>query len=265
MRPVDIKSFVEQLAHASGQAILPFFRSHIGAQDKSAGGVFDPVTEADRAAELTMRAMIMEQFPSHGIIGEEFGIHNEGAEYMWVLDPIDGTKSFISGLPVWGTLIGLEHNGAPCYGMMHQPFTREFFFGDGARSFWHGAKDDGTRRERVLRTRSCHSLAQATLMTTHPQLLIEGTREAFTRVEEKVRLSRYGGDCYAYCMLASGHIDLVIESGLNAYDIAALIPIIEGAGGIITTWTGQSAAKGGSIIAAGDQHLHEAALKLLNS
>jgi myo-inositol-1(or 4)-monophosphatase len=264
MRPVEIKSFVEQLAQASGQAILPFFRSHIGAQDKSAGGLFDPVTEADRAAELVMRGMISAQFPTHGIIGEEFDTHNEGADFVWVLDPIDGTKSFISGLPVWGTLIGLQHNGVPCYGMMHQPFTREFFSGDGARSFWHGPKIEGTISERHLRTRSCPTLAQATLMTTHPQLLVDGTRDAFERVEREVRLSRYGGDCYAYCMLASGHVDLVIESGLNAYDIVALIPIIEGAGGVISTWSGDSAAKGGAIIAAGDPYVHEAALKMLN-
>lgn len=265
MRPVEIKTFVEHLAQAAGQAILPFFRSHIGAQDKSGGGVFDPVTEADRAAEHVMRTMIAQHFPSHGIIGEEFGSHNEDAEYLWVLDPIDGTKSFISGLPVWGTLIGLQHNGTPCYGMMHQPFTREYFSSDGARSLWHGPKTDGTRNERHLRTRACPNLAHATLMTTHPHLLVENTRPAFERVERQVRLSRYGGDCYAYCMLASGHIDLVIESGLNAYDIVALIPIIEGAGGIITTWSGESAARGGAIIAAGDKHVHEAALKILNA
>jgi myo-inositol-1(or 4)-monophosphatase len=265
MRPVEMKSFIEQLARASGQAILPFFRSHIGAQDKSAGGVFDPVTEADRAAEMVMRALITAQFPTHGIIGEEFGRHNPDAEFVWVLDPIDGTKSFISGMPVWGTLIGLQHNGVPCYGMMHQPFTREHFSGDGARSLWHGLASDGTMMERHLRTRPCPALAQATLMTTHPHLLAAGTLEPFLRVEREVRLSRYGGDCYAYCMLASGHVDLVIESGLNAYDIVALIPIIEGAGGVITTWTGESAAQGGAIIASGDPRLHEIALRHLNS
>ena len=263
MRPIDFVNFVEELARASGEAILPFFRTALGAQDKSRGGVFDPVTEADRAAETVMRRMINASFPTHGVIGEEFGAQREDAEYVWVLDPIDGTKSFISGMPVWGTLIGLQHRGAPVYGLMHQPFTRERFSGDCASALWRGigAKDEPTQRK--LRTRACASLAEATLMTTHPALLAEGTLEPFRRVEEKVRLSRYGGDCYAYCMLASGHVDLVIESGLKPYDVVALVPIVEGAGGVITCWDGSSAAKGGAIIAAGDRRTHEQALKLL--
>ncbi len=265
MKPVEIKSFVEELAKVSGEAILPFFRTHIGSDDKSGGGVFDPVTEADRAAEVAMRRLITAHFPSHGIIGEEFGEHAPDAEYVWVLDPIDGTKSFISGMPVWGTLIGLQHKGVPCYGLMHQPFTREHFSGDCEGALWRGLDHKGTLSERRLRTRACATLDQATLMTTHPALLAPGTLEPFRRVEQHVRLSRYGGDCYAYCMLASGHVDLVIESGLNAYDIVALVPIVEGAGGIITTWDGGSPAKGGSIIASGDARLHEAALKLLAS
>ena len=264
MKPVDFASFVEKLAVASGEAILPFFRSSIHASDKSRGGIFDPVTEADRAAETAMRRLINAAFPAHGIIGEEFGAERAGAEYVWVLDPIDGTKSFISGIPVWGTLIGLNHRGAPCYGMMHQPFTREMFTGDGEESTWRGLGADGRAASRKLHTRACASLAEATLMTTHPQLLVRGTRKPFERVEKHVRLSRYGCDCYAYCMLASGHVDLVIESGLNAYDIVALIPIIEGAGGVVTNWSGKSAAGGGAIIAAGDRRVHAQALDILN-
>ncbi|MEY3552049.1 MAG: histidinol-phosphatase [Pseudomonadota bacterium] len=264
MGAVDFARFVDELARASGEAILPFFRSHFGAEDKSRGGVFDPVTEADRAAESIMRRMIEEAFPAHGVIGEEFGNKNADADYVWVLDPIDGTKSFISGLPVWGTLIGLQHKGQPCYGMMHQPFTRERFFGDSQASTWRGIDRHGKPGERRLRTRACESLSQATLMTTHPSLLTQETRAPYARVEEQVRLSRYGGDCYAYCMVASGHVDLVIESGLKPYDIVALVPIIEGAGGIITDWQGGSAANGGAIIAAGDRRLHEQALKILN-
>ncbi len=263
MRPVDFVPFVEELARASGEAILPFFRTAIGAQDKSRGGVFDPVTEADRAAETVMRRMINASFPTHGVIGEEFGSQRAESEYVWVLDPIDGTKSFISGIPVWGTLIGLQHNGRPCYGMMNQPFTREKFFGDGTSATWRGPGPNGAPAERRLHARPCASLAQATLMTTHPGLLAPGTLEPFRRVEDKVRLSRYGCDCYAYCMLAAGHVDLVIESGLNAYDIVALVPVVEGAGGIITTWDGGSAASGGAIIASGDRRVHEEALKLL--
>ena len=147
--------------------------------------------------------------------------------------------------------------------MMHQPFTREHFLGDGASATWRGVGPNGKPAERRLRTRPCADLAHATLMTTHPALLAEGTLDAYRRVEEKVRLSRYGGDCYAYCMLAAGHVDLVIESGLKAYDIAALIPIVQGAGGVITTWNGGDAAKGGAIIAAGDKRAHEQALALL--
>lgn len=264
-KPIDFAAFVDQLAKASADATLPFFRTALHAHDKTNGGVFDPVTEADRGAEAAMRRLITAHFPEHGIIGEEFGNEREDAELCWVLDPVDGTKSFISGLPMWGTLIGLTHFGHPCYGMMHQPFTRESFYGDGGVSHWRGPGLDGRPTERRLRTRACASLAEATLMTTHPALLAPGTLEPYKRVEATVRLSRYGGDCYAYCMLAAGHVDLVIESGLKPYDIVALIPIIEGAGGVITDWDGGSAAGGGCIIAAGDRRIHEQALKLLVS
>ncbi|MDB5509477.1 MAG: hisN [Hyphomicrobiales bacterium] len=263
MTAVDFARFVEDLATASGEAILPFFRTQMGADDKSGGGVFDPVTEADRAAESIMRRMIEQSFPEHGIIGEEFGVKNPDAEYVWVLDPIDGTKSFISGMPVWGTLIGLQHDGRPCYGMMHQPFTRERFAGDSKSALWRGLDRLGKPAERRLHARSCANLASATLMTTHPGLLAPGTLDPYRRVEEKVRLSRYGGDCYAYSMIAAGHVDLVIESGLQAYDIVALVPIVEGAGGIVTNWQGGSPADGGAIVAAGDRRVHEQALELL--
>ncbi|MBV8851489.1 MAG: histidinol-phosphatase [Methylobacteriaceae bacterium] len=265
MTAVDFAQFVDELATISGEAILPFFRSSIIPDDKSRGGVFDPVTEADRAAEVAMRRMIEATFPSHGIVGEEFGETRADAEYVWVLDPIDGTKSFISGLPMWGTLIGLNHRGRPCYGMMHQPFTRERFFGDGAGASWRGPahRPGEDIEERKLRTRRCASLDHATLMTTSPLLIPEKQRDAYCRVQDKVRLVRYGGDCYGYCALAAGHVDLVIESNLKAHDVVALIPIIEGAGGIVTTWNGGDAAKGGSIIAAGDERVHEAAVKVL--
>ena len=264
MNAVDFETFVARLADVSGAAALPFFRSSIGAQNKAATGAFDPVTEADRAAEAAMRRQIETQFPSHGIVGEEFGATRADAAYVWVLDPIDGTKSFISGLPMWGTLIGLKHMGRPCYGMMHQPFTRERFFGDGAASHWTGpAHRGGGQERRRLRTRPCGEIGDATVMTTSPLLFEPGRRAAWERVEAAARLPRYGGDCYAYCALAAGHVDLVIEDGLNAYDIVALIPIVEGAGGVVTTWDGGDAAQGGSIIAAGDRRAHEAAMKLL--
>lgn len=263
MTPVDFDAFVQRLTKASGAAILPFFRTALQPHDKSGGGEFDPVTEADRAAELVIRNMIGDAFPAHGIVGEEFSDVRPDAEYVWVLDPIDGTKSFVSGLPVWGTLIGLLHRGRPCFGAMHQPFTGEFFTGDRAASFWTGSKNGGVPTRRRLHTRPCASLAEATLMTTSPRLIPPDRREAYDRVESGVRLVRYGGDCYSYCMIAAGHVDLVIEAGLKPYDIVALIPIVEGAGGVVTTWDGGDPAKGGAIVAAGDRRVHEAALVAL--
>jgi myo-inositol-1(or 4)-monophosphatase len=255
---IDFSSFVNELATLSGQAILPFFRSSIAAEDKSRGGVFDPVTEADRAGEAAMRQLIKRSFPTHGIIGEEFGAEQEDAEYVWVLDPIDGTRAFIAGLPTWGTLIGLSRAGQPVFGLMHQPFTRERFFGDGGSATFRGPGG-----ERRLRTRRCASLGDAIMSTTSPKLFSGDELRAYDRVESVARLARYGCDCYAYCMLAAGHIDLVVESGLKAYDIVALIPIIEGAGGVVTAWDGGSAAGGGSIVASGDRRVHAAALELL--
>lgn len=255
---IDFAQFVNELATLSGQAILPFFRTSIAPDDKSRGGMFDPVTEADRAGEAAMRQLIRRTFPTHGIVGEEFGNEREDAEYVWVLDPIDGTRAFISGLPTWGTLIGLTRTGHPAFGMMHQPFTGERFFGDGGSTTFRGPGG-----ERRLMTRRCASLKDATLSTTSPKLFAGEDLRAYDRVESVVKLARYGYDCYAYCMLAAGHIDLVIETGLKPYDIVALIPIIEGAGGVVTTWDGGSAAQGGAVVAAGDRRLHASVLELL--
>ncbi|MFV0281634.1 MAG: histidinol-phosphatase [Rhodoblastus sp.] len=264
MNAVDFEAFVAQLADVAGEATLPFFRSALSAQNKADTGAFDPVTEADRAAEVAMRRLIEAQFPGHGVVGEEFGATREDASYVWTLDPIDGTKSFISGLPMWGTLIGLKHNGRPCYGMMSQPFTRERFFGDGQAAFWTGPAHRGPGQERrKLRTRACADVSEATLMTTSPLLFSEETRAAYERVAKLAKIPRFGGDCYAYCALAAGHVDLVIEDGLKPYDIVALIPIIEGAGGVVTTWNGGDASEGGSIVAAGDARAHAQAMTLL--
>ena len=270
MTAVDFAAFVERLAQVSGEVILPFFRSAIVVEDKSRGGIFDPVTEADRAAETAMRRLIAQTFPAHGVMGEEYGTERADAEYVWVLDPIDGTKSFVSGMPTWGTLIGLMHLGRPVYGMMAQPFTRERFYGDGKRARLRTlapARGDAPPSEwmiRTLRTRACQSLVQATLQTTSPALIRDDAdRAAYLRVEGEARLSRYGGDCYAYCALAAGFVDLVIETNLKPHDVVALTPIIEGAGGLITTWDGGDAAKGGRILAAGDRRVYEQARRLL--
>lgn len=260
MGAVDFAAFVDELARAAGEAIRPFFRTTLSVENKAHNGPFDPVTAADRAAEQTMRSLIQKNFPDHGIVGEEFSAEKPNASYVWVLDPIDGTKSFISGMPVWGTLIGLLKDGVPVYGMMHQPFIGESFTGDG-----RSARYRGPAGERALHTRPCTQLKDATIFTTSPLLMNKEERGLFEKVEAKTRLSRYGGDCYAYCMLAGGFADLVIETGLKPHDIIALVPIIEGAGGVITDWTGGPAAKGGRIIAAGDKRVHAEAIKLLQS
>jgi myo-inositol-1(or 4)-monophosphatase len=259
MTAVDFEAFVGELATVSGDAIRPFFRTSLGVEDKSRGGTFDPVTAADRAAEQAMRTLIREKFPAHGIIGEEFGSERSDAEFVWVLDPIDGTKSFISGMPAWGTLIGLTRLGRPVFGMVHQPFIGERFSGDCLAAAYRGPAGN-----RALMVRPCATLAEAILYTTSPRLMNPADRAAFAKVEEAVRLSRYGGDCYSYCMLAAGHVDLIIETELKRHDVAALIPIISGAGGIVTTWNGETPESGGRIVAAGDRRTHAAALALLN-
>jgi myo-inositol-1(or 4)-monophosphatase len=258
MTAIDFQAFLDELATVSGETVLTFFRTALSIDNKGGPGGFDPVTAADHAAETAMRTLIRRSFPSHGIIGEEYGEERADAEYVWVLDPIDGTKSFISGMPAWGTLIALLRAGEPVFGMMNQPFIRERFSGDGAKAHYRGPAG-----ARDLRVRACADLAEAVLFTTSPLLMKAGDRELFGRVEQMVRLSRYGGDCYAYCMLAAGHVDLVIETGLKPYDVLPLVPIIAGAGGGITTWDGGAPNGGGRIVAAGDKRLHAAALEML--
>ncbi len=256
------------LADAAATVTIRYFRQSTAIEDKSSAnnytgnqGGFDPVTAADRGAEQAIRRELAERFPEHGIHGEEFGLHNPDAEHRWIIDPIDGTAAFLMGWPMWGTLIALAHQEAPILGLMDQPFTRERFWSDASASFVRGP--DGS--ENKLKTRSCAKLDDAVLSTTHPDFFREAADlEAFFRVKKAARNTRYGGDCYAYAMLASGFSDLVIETGLKSYDVAALIPIVERAGGVITTWTGSPAINGGSIVAAGDPRIHEAVLALLS-
>lgn len=258
MTAIDFAAFVDELAAVAGETIRPFFRSALSVENKSRSGGFDPVTAADRAAETAMRALIKKTFPAHGVIGEEFPAEQPHAEYVWILDPIDGTKSFICGLPAWGTLIALTRRGEPIYGVMYQPFIGEHFSGDGA-----GARYRGPAGNRALQTRACARLGDAIMLTTSPLLMNETDRQCFARVEQVVRLSRYGGDCYAYCVLAAGHVDLIIETELKPHDVLALIPIIEGAGGIMTTWENNPPHQGGRIIAAGDRRVHAQAMEVL--
>jgi histidinol phosphatase-like enzyme (inositol monophosphatase family) len=254
-----LDAFFAGLAQESATVILPFFRMHQSVSNKVTGEGFDPVTEADRAAEVVIRQRIKAEYPSHAIRGEEFGRENEGAEYEWIIDPIDGTRAFICGLPTWGTLVGLTRHGRPVYGMMNQPHVGERFVGNGT-----SAKLITAHSQSVIAVRPCTRLADAFIATTSPRIIKGAEGEAYDRLEASCRLARYGTDCYAYALLAAGQIDLVCETGLQAYDIVPLIPIIEGAGGIVTSWDGGSVMEGGSVLAAGDARLHAQALEMLS-
>ncbi|MEO0909602.1 MAG: histidinol-phosphatase [Pseudomonadota bacterium] len=254
-----IQSFLNELCDLAQRETLSRFRADVEITNKLASG-FDPVTEADREAESVIRAAILKRYPDHGIVGEEFGTVNENARYKWIIDPVDGTKAFISGLPLWGTLIGLYLENKPLAGVMHQPFIEERFICNGDKSVW---QHKGT--EKVLSTSETQNLNDAIIMTTTPALFTAEERLIYDRLESQCRLPRYGADCYAYCVLAAGHVDLVVESGLNSYDIAALVPIVEKAGGCFTDWQGKSAADGGQVIAAANPELHMKALEVLNS
>ena len=253
------RAFFDLLADAAKAETLPRFRVGAHVVNKEEGG-FDPVTEGDRAAEAAIRAVITERFPEHGILGEEHGSVGLDREYVWVIDPIDGTRAFISGVPVWGTLIGLYRNGRAVMGLVDQPFTGERYFSDGSQSFYRGPEG-----ERVLKTRTCAGLSDAVMFTTSPHIFVDGDRQRYEAVQDKVRLFRYGVDCYAYALLAAGHVDLVIETSLKAYDVGGLIPVIEQAGGIITDWDGGRAEMGGRVIAAGSRAVYDEAMAILRS
>jgi myo-inositol-1(or 4)-monophosphatase len=252
--------FAHELADLTGRVIRPYFRKPIPVTNKARKGDFDPVTDADQAAERAITRAISRRWPEHGLVGEEYGRARDGTGLTWVVDPIDGTRAFIMGSPLWGTLIGLRDGEAPVLGVMDQPFTRE--------RFWSGEKSShmraGDGRARRLETRACPRLGDAIVSTTHPDLFEPGMEtQAFARLKAKARMTRYGGDCYGYCLLAAGFVDFVVETGLKPHDVVALVPIIERAGGRITTWEGEPALAGGRILASGDPRLHEEALAVL--
>jgi inositol-phosphate phosphatase/L-galactose 1-phosphate phosphatase/histidinol-phosphatase len=252
--PAARRTLADDLADAAGAVVGRYFRQKIAVDDKADTS---PVTIADREAETVMRALIEAHFPDDGIFGEEHGTVRADAEWVWVLDPIDGTKSFISGIPLFGTLIALLHGGRPVLGIIDQPISRER---------WRGvAGETSTHNGAAIRTRPCPTLAAATLFATSPDMF-QGTDAAgFARLKAGAKLTRHGGDCYAYGLVASGFIDCVVEAGLKPYDYCALVPVIEGAGGIMTDWQGQALglASDGRVIAAGDRRLHAAARTLL--
>ena len=257
----ELLACAHNLADASGKVILPHFRRQIAVENKAQGRDFDPVTAADRGAERIISRMLAKSHPHHGLTGEEYGSRNIEARLRWVVDPIDGTRSFMTGALSWGTLIGLLDQDEPLLGIMDQPYVGERFWA-GAKASYMRAPDGKMRK---LRTRACPKLSDAILNTTHPDLFAPGKEAVgFGRVKSAVRMTRFGGDCYSYALLANGLIDLVIEVGLKPFDVIALIPIVEKAGGRMTTWDGKSAVNGGRVVASGDAKLHDEVLRLLN-
>ena len=255
-----LRPFFRELERVAAAETLPRFRTSISVDNKAANARFDPVTEADRAAEQALRNLISAQFPDHGIQGEEGDDKAAAGDWSWIIDPIDGTRSYISGLPLWGTLIALYHNKIPVAGVMNQPFTGERYLCDGIQSLLvHN--DERT----VLRGTIKTELSDCLLLTTSPKLFSEEEQPLYDRMEQAIKMARYGTDCYGYALVAAGHVDMVVESGLHIYDIAALIPIIEKAGGKVTNWQGGSCAEGGQVLACGNEIIHKQALEILNA
>lgn len=257
--PAAIARVLQDAANAAAAETLPRFRSVLDVDDKGALR-FDPVTDADREGERVIRSVIGAAFPDHAIVGEEMGTTGD-SRYSWVIDPVDGTRAFICGIPVWGTLIGFAIDGRPRAGIMTQPFIGETFLGLPGESVWLRGED-----RKTLAVSGRTELARCRLTTTTPLLMdISGHRRQFDALERQCLTARYGLDCYGYALLASGQIDLVVETGLQPYDIAAMIPIIENAGGVMSTFGGGRPDNGGNVIAAASPQLLDAALSIMNS
>ncbi len=259
----SLAATLNDAADAARDAIRPHFRKSTSVENKADGGRFDPVTVADRAAESAIRGVIRERYPEHTIVGEEFGTQHgsaEGGALTWVIDPIDGTRGFIAGAPTWGTLIGVGTDQAPWLGLMDQGHVGDRFLGLSGVSM-----SMGPRGVEMLCTSTVQRLDEAILAATAPEMFREPDELAgFARVSQAARLTRYGLDCTAYCLLAAGLIDLVVEARMKVYDIYPLIPIIEGAGGIVTDWKGAPVHQGGRVLAAATPQLHATAMTLLN-
>lgn len=254
--------FMEELASASADVINPLFRTNLAMEDKRTYDFFDPVTEADKGAEAAIRKLINERFPDHGIYGEEYGEEVGKSPLTWTIDPVDGTRAFVLGLPSWGTLVALHDGAKPVLGMLNQPFMKECFIGAPQIGLAELRNATGTR---PLRSRDCGSLANASLTSTHPSMFDkEPFNNAYQELRQAVRQQGFGGDCYAYGLVALGTHDLVVENMLTAYDIQALIPVIEAAGGVVTSWNGGPADLGGAVIAAGNAKVHAEALAILS-
>lgn len=256
----ELIAVAHELADAARLATLAHFRSAGLTADNKEVARFDPVTIADRQSEERMRAILAQRRPKDAILGEEFGPKSGTSGLTWVLDPIDGTRSYLCGAPTWGVLISVRDAGGPIYGIIDQPFIGERFEGGLGR-----AEVNGPMGRILLRARAARPLCDAILMTTFPEVGTEAEGAAFRRVAPKARLVRYGTDCYAYALIAAGQIDLVIEAGLQAYDVQAPIAVIEAAGGIVTDWQGRPVHEGGQVLACANRAIHAEALALLNA
>jgi myo-inositol-1(or 4)-monophosphatase len=247
----ELDRFAHTLADAAGAAILPWYRALPSVDDKGSRRGFDPVTEADRAGERAIRALIRSTYPEHGIIGEEFGRESENADHVWVIDPVDGTKSFIAGQPVWGTLIARLDRGQAVFGLIDQPFLKERYWGDGSRAF-------GMAEGQIfpITTRRCEDLSRASVWVSSAIAREPVCQAAVERLGRQVQFLVYGGDCFSLAMLACGHIDIAIGwGGFEIYDIAAHIPIVSGAGGVVTALDGTDALRSDGLLALGDPSL----------
>lgn len=258
-RLAELDAFLLALNRASAEVILPLFRAENGMVDKGERA-FDPVTDADKGAEEVIRKLIAERYPDHGVIGEEYGEDRPDAEFVWVLDPVDGTRAFIAGLPLWTTLIGLRFQGKPVLGSIGQPFLGEVFIGSAS-----GSRLVVAGGEVPLKVRRCGNIREALIATTDPESCFNGAElGAWTQVRAAARLARLGCDAYAYAMVAQGTMDLVVEAGLKPWDIEAAIPLVEGAGGLVTNWRGEPVGpNGGQIAIAGDRAVLDEALVAL--
>lgn len=255
----ELTRFATALARESAAAILPYFRRN-AVIDVKEGPVWDPVTEGDRAGERAIRALIEKHYPDHGIHGEEYGLKEARSPFTWVLDPVDGTRSFVCGMPTWATLIGLSYEGRPVLGLMNQPVVGDMFYGS-PEGAWHDYRGAVSR----IATRQGVPLSRAAIGTTAPELYRSAENQRrFQNLKAKAQLTRYGGDAYFFCMTAAGHLDIAMDCGLQPYDITPLLPIVEGAGGVAAEWTGGDLAQGGNVITAGSRALLEEALEVMS-
>lgn len=255
----DLVSTAHELADAAREATLLHFRAATLSAETKETTHFDPVTVADRLSEERMRAILARRRPDDAILGEEYGKKSGSTGLTWVLDPIDGTRGYLSGTPTWGVLISVADETGPIYGVIDQPYIRERF--EGGLGI---ARVCGPSGEAALKCRPARPISDAILFSTFPEVGTQAEGEAFRRVASQVRLTRYGTDCYAYALIAAGMIDLVIEAGLQAYDVQAPIAVIEAAGGVVTDWKGNPCSQGGQILAAANRDIHAEALALLN-